>query len=221
MLEMRNKILFLISIICLISCTTESDQTVKTIIIERSNFSDFKKYEEYITSSENGLSPSKSFSGIKYSIQYAPNQYVAIRSIDLDSINPAEFEKKCIEMEAIEQYVFTMELEESKEDILNYKLESKQEYESRINYLAFGFQNNIYLVAGKDTLNCELYHFERTYGLSSKCTLMLGFKNIQNNDKNFKCDRQIIINDNVFKGGIIKLKINKDDLKNIPVITIK
>ncbi|MCK5856729.1 MAG: hypothetical protein KAG64_04520 [Bacteroidales bacterium] len=164
------------------------------------------------------VSASKLIGNIKYGVQYTPYQYHASKSILSDTSIILDIIE---ENPGLQQFILKFELDELETDILKYNVASHQEYESRISYLAFDFQNRIKLIEGSDSLSCKMYHFERTYGLSTSCTILLGFESIYDDKSAYASDKQIIINDNVFGGGIIKLKIRKENLNNIPVIKIK
>lgn len=179
------------------------------------NFSCSKKelhssdYIKFVEDESNGLRVSKNIGGVDYMVQYKPIEYILLK----ENNNNVDIKKRKEDLEGMQYYTLSYSLVKNNKDILKFNLTSQDEYYERVNYFSFGLQNDIYLVEGKDTLDCKLFNYVRSYGLSPKADFVLAFsKNTQAQIN----DKLIVIEDKIFGGGIIKLKIAKEDIKNIP-----
>ena len=95
-------------------------------------------------------------------------------------------------------------------DILAKGVNDKSIYTQRLNYLSYDFQNNISLVTETDSVNCGLYHFVQTYGITPYIDMVVGFAAEQ-----IATSQTLVIDDRVFGNGIIKFYIDKQDINNI------
>ena len=98
--------------------------------------------------------------------------------------------------------------------LLKYDLHSRKEYEDRVNYFAFGMQNDIRLVQGGDTLPCQLFHFERVYDVAPYATFLLAFPL----GKDYSSDKTLVLFDHGFNKGILKFFFDGRDIKNVPQV---
>lgn len=86
-------------------------------------------------------------------------------------------------------------------DIL--KLPSNFSFEESVMYFTSFFAENIKLIIDNDTLKCQMYHYERNYGVSPYQSIQLGFpyeKDWQNKK------HKIVIIDEYFGIGLINLE---------------
>ena len=165
-------------------------------------------YLQYIEDNNNGLNIYKTMGDVRYTLQYKPLEYIIIKE------NAVDIKKRTTELEGMQYYTLSYSLENSKEDILQHGLNDKTEYYERVNYLSFGLQNDIYLENGNDKLQCILFNYVRSYGLTAIADFVLAFEK----NKSTISERTLVIEDKVFGGGIIKLKIEKNDIENIPLL---
>jgi hypothetical protein len=108
-----------------------------------------------------------------------------------------------------------------KSELLKAGISSLEEYNQRILYCSFQMQNDLKLLDGRDTLNCELFHFERVYNLAPYATFSLGFPlgKMECNGKQIN-DKTLIYDDKMFGVGRINLTIKGKDIENIPHLLI-
>lgn len=86
-------------------------------------------------------------------------------------------------------------------DIL--KLPSTLSFEKSVMYFTSFFADNIKLIIDSDTAKCQLYHYERNFGVAPYQSIQLGFPY----DKEWKSkSHRIEIIDEYFGLGLIKLK---------------
>jgi hypothetical protein len=73
----------------------------------------------------------------------------------------------------------------------------------------------MYLLYGKDTLYANSYWFENSQGLTPHETIIAGFR-LPGSETIPKEDLHFSFYDQVFKNGILKTVISKEDLSAIP-----
>ncbi len=94
------------------------------------------------------------------------------------------------------------ETEDSQSQIFK-ELHSRETIGKSINYLSHEIANDLVLIAGSDTLNCAMAHWERTYNIRKDLTLSVAFHK-ETKEKPTK----LIWNDNLFEGIPLKFKLN-------------
>lgn len=152
----------------------------------------------------------KEMDGLVFRMQYCPVEYMLMndqRSVDVLSKDLEQRKKEDENM-----LFFKLRLSSNTNDVLGYRATSDQEYSDRGQYFSFGFEEDIVLVTGADTLSpCE-YHFERTYGISPNADFILAF----HTDSPVRDDFQVIIDDKIYNTGLLKFTYNYKDIHNIP-----
>ena len=145
--------------------------------------------------------------------------YVVLKDFsDTAQLNSEVFKQHQKEYQNMEYFTFRIESLKEKEELLKVGLKSESDYYSRIEYFSFKAQNDFKLIRGTDTLNCNLYHYERVYGLAPYATMLLGFPAQEN--KNTKQDMYLLFEDKTFKNGHIYLNIKQQDLASIPTLQL-
>jgi hypothetical protein len=169
------------------------------------------EYMTYMEQEKNGLKVSKTIGDICYSVQYKTPEYVLLKE---NTASLSALKKK--DIEEMQYYTLQYSLTDKSKDILKAHLQNNDDYLERSNYFSFGLQEDIYLVDGKDTLPCKLFNYVNSYGLSPKADFVLAF---DGKPKKEVQDKLLVIEDNVYGGGIIKLKIEKENIQQIPELT--
>jgi hypothetical protein len=163
---------------------------------------------KFVEDKNNGLKVSKNIGEIDYTLQYKPIDYILLKEN-----NNSDIKERKESLDGMQYYTLTYSLVKNNKDILKDNLTSSEEYYERVNYFSFGLQKDIYLIDGNDTLDCKLFNYVRSYGLSPGADFVLAFnKNLQPQIT----DKLMVIEDKIFGGGIIKIKIAKEDIENIP-----
>ena len=166
-------------------------------------------YMKYIEDENNGLKIKKQIGSIEYAALYKPLDYVLLKEHVNDNVIKQQ------EGDGLQYFSLHYSVKNSNADILKVNLASSQEYYERENYFSFGLQNDLCLVEGKDTLHCQLFNYVHSYGLSPAADFVLAF----DKKKGEQEDETLVIDDKTFGGGIIKMKIDKNDIENIPELT--
>ncbi|MBA3971200.1 MAG: hypothetical protein H0X46_03500 [Bacteroidetes bacterium] len=168
-----------------------------------------KEYVSYIEDESNGLKVSKNIGDIHYSIQYKTTDYIIVK----EKKNSIDKQNRQEKLDGMQYYTVSYSLVGSNQDIMRKDLGGDGEYYERVNYFSFGFQNDIYLVEGNDTLECKLYNYVRSFGLSPRADFVIAFDKKQKKEIE---DKLVVLEDKVFGGGIIKLKITKKNIESLP-----
>jgi hypothetical protein len=171
-------------------------------------------YMEFVKDNSHDLAQSKEIGDFVYTVRFLPAEYLVLRELGNDTINKQEFDKKTKEMNELQYFNFMIQNKAFNQELLRFQLTGENEYYSRIEYFSFKMQDDIKLVDGKDTLSCELFHFERTYDIAPYLTFNVAFKNTNNKTggKTFSFD------DMIFKNGKINITFDKTIFTNIPKI---
>ncbi len=173
----------------------------------------------WVEDQENGLLQQKTIDDLSFSALYKPAQYMSIvelhkMKVDIDS---GKFEQVQQSYKGMEYFTYKISTDKTNDELLKYKTSSSDEYYQRLEYYSFKAQNDFYLIAGKDSLPCKLFHFERTFGLTPVLTFVLGFQG----ERKPAQDLTLVYNDKIFSNGLIKLNFGLESLSSIPAVTIK
>lgn len=172
-----------------------------------------REYVAWVQNLDNGLHSEKTIDEINFSIQYKPYNYIICMEERSDSISSKLVASKVSELNGLDYYDLKIKLINSEGELLKHDLSSSSEYQKRVEYFAFGLEKDIRLVNGKDSIRCSMFHFERSYEAAPYCTILLGFKSLENN-KNAQLT--LVLEDKIFSKGIIKFTFNKSNFERIP-----
>src|SRR5438105_2151917 len=91
--------------------------------------------------------------------------------INIEELNN-KLNNTCTYYSEMTYFNLKIELTNGQGEILKYNLASPQQYDSRIKYISFGMQNDIFIVQNSDTLRPGLYQFERIFEVAPIATVM-------------------------------------------------
>lgn len=171
-------------------------------------------YLNWVNQSDNGLIVEQKTGDNLVRIQYKPTAYMALLSLTGEQINKENYEKAQANFESLEHY--TLQL---KKPITSTEVNNTNEpinNNERINYYAFEFTDDVQLIMGQDTLSPQLFHFERTFGLSPFLTFSLAFDLDGKPEK----DRRFSIYDRKKMQQPIELIIPESNIKATPKLKL-
>lgn len=171
------------------------------------------EFISWTVNEENGLAKMKKINDIDFKIAYLTAPQLAYMELKGRPYSKEEFEQTLQNYTSMTYFNFRVELNGGSGELLKYQLHSAQQYDQRINYMAFGMEKDICLVQGTDTLNPGMYHFERIYDVAPYATVMLAFDN-----KKFDKTKafSVIYNDRLFNKGYIKYMYKSNQLIDLP-----
>ncbi len=174
------------------------------------------EYTSWCENSENGLVANKVIGEFEYTAFYKHANYIALKEYSSPAgINADSLQKKINDLGDMEYFNFRIRSLTESTELLKVNLADEGEYFNRIEYFSFKMQDDFQLVEGTDTLKCQLYHFERVYGLSNSATVILGFEK-----RKHKGSLSLYFNDKVFNNGNIILNISKNSINNTPKLNL-
>lgn len=180
------------------------------------------EYMRWVEDKENGLKVEKKIGEMTYMAQYKPYDYLSVLELKNETIDDKRLKEKIKNYEGMQYFTFRITAEDQQQELLRKNIASDQEYYSRIEYFSFNMQKDFKLIDGKDTLDCELYHYERVYGLAPYATFVLGFPLTKDEEKNNRShrDKTIGYTDHVFGSGNIYMTIKGEDLSRVPELKL-
>ena len=173
--------------------------------------------KEFVVNMDNGLLKSKVIGEVTYSVKYKPVDYIISQELKGSSIDMNSYKQKYSELSGMQYFDLRVEIDKQNGELLKYGLNTVDEYERRVKYLAFDINTDIQLIDGEDTLQCVMNHFERVYDIVPYATILLGFKD---NGKSQLKEKTIVFHDKLFGKGIIKFTFLPSDLQNIPHLEV-
>jgi hypothetical protein len=143
------------------------------------NISDYMNYY----SKEKSFEAKLNVDSCELQARVVPKEFISIAEIGSSAVNlPASYLDSVIEMTENFTYVFfDYKNKFALVDALMWNCGDSIDIDSRINYLNQDFQKSVFLVSGQDTINCAITQLERTYKLTDRTRILLGFSYDFNN----------------------------------------
>lgn len=212
-------ILILLNLFFLVACKqgNESDLVSDGLIevpVAKANIISFTSPQElvtYVAAPENGYYKEKEIDNIKYSALLKPIDFIkANEALKSDGI-------KVSDDDDLQYFDFRVTVKDFSMEFLKFDLSSPDEYAQRVEYCAFKMQKDIYLIDGKDTLQCEMFHFERAYDLVPYGHFILAF--VPSKNKTMISPKTLVYHDQLFNKGLIKFTFTTNNLINVPKLS--
>ena len=173
------------------------------LLLSCSNKLSVEDYIEKVTSLENGYYKRKEVGPYKVEIQYTPVEYLAIKK-EKGKPTEATLTKMQTDLAKTVQLNFRLGVKDQTTDLLEFGIRNMKEYEARMKYFSFEFQNDIYLEQEGKKIPCTMFHFERIYKLKSNRSFTIGFDEVNPNEP-FK----VVIDADVLKTGPFKIDFSE------------
>lgn len=185
-------------------------------------FSDPGEYIGWVENKENGICAVKKVGAYDFELQYKPHDYIILKD-NPDSVFTGDEMKKAVsEIQDMQYFTFRIS-NDKKGDLLNNEATEMSEFSSRLSYFSSIMQNDIHLIEGGDTLNCLLFHFERSYGIDPRSTFIVGFpykakEGIQVGEP--ARDKIFLFDDHELGTGPVMIALKAEDLASIPKLNL-
>lgn len=192
--------------------------TILFVSCDTGNSLNREDYISWIENTNNHLTKVVIDGGVKYTVTYCPKDYMIAKEFK-GTVSDEVYSRRINDLEGFEYFKLRISREDNKGEVLLYGLGSQTEYNNRVDYLSYGFEENLILVKNnnKDTLLPALFHFERTYGVVNYLDFLISFRE----DTAYANDKiQFVIDDVVFGNGIIAYDFNRKDLIDSPKFKI-
>lgn len=170
-----------------------------------------EKLIAFVDNKENGFIRIKTIKEITYSSVLKPTDYLLAQQI----IKEGNTALKKEDFEDLQYFDLRINVDGFNQEFIKYNLDSNGEYQERVNYCAFGMQEDIKLIDGKDTLNCVLYHYERSFDVVPYGHFTLGFEAKKSKTISTKT---LLFNDRLFNNGLIQFTYLPELLVKEPML---
>jgi hypothetical protein len=221
-MRLLKQILFFTGLVFLVGCSPDGTTDATEILSSNSGSSGKNKsasekltpvnYMTWVENKENGLKVEKTISDVTYTLQYKPLEYVALLDLKKEQVSKPELEKKMDEYNSMQYFTFQISAD-TQQELLKKDVKGADDYNNRINYFSFEMQKDLKLIEGTDTLNCELFHFERVYGVAPYARFVLGFAATKTTT-----DKTLFYDEKIFGSGKIYLTIQAKNNNQLPVV---
>jgi hypothetical protein len=172
-------------------------------------------YIKWVTSYENGFHQKKEQGGYTFDVQYKPAIYRALFETEtlMDKKQLAHFLKED-SLDKMQYYDLRIGVKGGETDILKWDTPDEQVYYQKLYYFSYEFAKDIYIEHNGKKLECQLFHFERSYDLTALRTFVLGFERPLGEDKGYV----LVIASEVLNIGIVKIPF---ELKKLPELKLQ
>ena len=165
----------------------------------------------YAQDEKNGLKKTVSFDNVTYTVQYKPAGYIA----DMERLSPADRLTRMGQLKGTAWFNITFKIEGYNQSPLRYQVTGIEEYTRRQDYYLNEAAKDMYMLYGNDTLYVNSYWFENNQNLLPYETMVVGFS-LPDKEEQPEEDLRFSFHDKVYKNGIIKVIIRKEDLEQVP-----
>ena len=169
-------------------------------------------YVSWVRNSANGLKVERKIDPYTIAVQYKPQDYMALQEIRGTGMTAVEYDTIEKSYEGAEYYDLGISVTGSNKDFMMYNIKSPNEYFTKEQYMTFQLQKHLTLVAGRDTLPCKIFHFERNYNSSPTSHFSIGFDEPKEKDAN----RLIIYDDEILGLNQVILEIQGKNIAKVP-----
>lgn len=178
------------------------------------------EYINWIKNTRHGLTASGIQNHITYSALFTPIEFVALQQITPENISKDLFDEVKKSLEGVQYFTLSL-MTPSGEDIVSYKTFSEKQKEERYQYYSYQFQHDLKLVDGNDTLQCVMFHHERTFGVIPYTNFLLGFPLTGGLEENVVNNKTLLVNDKNTGVKPVALAITATALNQIPKLIVK
>jgi hypothetical protein len=183
-----------------------SEEMSKLASFDLTSENDQATLRDWIAGDENGLKITRSINSFDFVAQLIPPQLSLIEnneSGELDATMVAEVLKEYQQSTIVQLKISNKYFQD---EMLKYNLPAEEQYSMRVQYFSFGLKQDIVLVCGEDTLQCQQSHWERAYDATPRMIFNLVFDRCEWKDSQ---TMTLIYNDMVFGNGPIKFRFGK------------
>ncbi len=165
-------------------------------------------YVQWVETKENGLKVYLQDEPYMYELQYQPVEYLAVKQSGSLHITTATLKDGVQSREGLIYFTFKMWNKQGKGILSDKALE----IENKSSYLLSGLQNDMVLLAGTDSLHCEILLFESANNLIPYDQCVLAFEK----PKTEKEDLVFLFRTDKYREGWVRMTVKREDIKKMP-----
>ena len=168
-----------------------------------------EEYQTFFKNSKQKLQKTQKIDDKSYSIQFLPNDYVAIMQVEESDSAKNLVENKINEMKGM--YFFTLRIDNVKDNtpVLKSGINDMSVYKDRIDFVSFKMQKDLTLIANNKNYPCVLYSFERTFDMTRYIDFSIAFDIGKDPIPN---EITVKLNANYWDAGILNFHFTQKDL---------
>ena len=170
----------------------------------------------FVENEKNGLVQFREVEDLELKVQYKPIDYQVVIEKRKEILSSDEVNAVRKELDGLLYFNFSFRLKNGESTLKKLASGAESKYGGLIRYISVHMQDDFKLVAGEDTLNCVLYHFERNYGMLPFETVSIAFEALQDEET----DLQLIYDDRIFNIGRQQFTIKEESLYNLPSLKL-
>jgi len=153
-----------------------------------------------------------------YSIRYLPDDYYLAKEFVSGNVLETQKEQDENELPSHISFICKISTIDGSTSPIRYNVTSNEEYSYNLQYCSFNIAEDFVLVVGNDTMSCVNALCMREYSVKPYNTIILSFENITGKHFDLKKDMTVVYEDYLWGNGIIKFKIDKENLNQIPLL---
>ncbi len=198
----KNNIILIILLVTA-SCTEKSSMRLP-------------EYRQFIEQPENGFRKEVAAGELVYSFQYKPDRYIAAAE-NVWQPDSAQLQSRQRQLKRTVWFNISVRAKDGNADPLRVNASGLEEYNSRLTYFLSVAERNIRLYYGEEEVPQIGYSFENNYGLAPADVMVVGFSIP---DEQPVRPLTIEYYDDLFRNGIVKMKVSREDLDRAQKINI-
>lgn len=195
----KNLILSISTVLIFVSCSQKAFDTKEELVA-------------YIMNVENGYTQRKSINGVDFSITYRPTDLLVQQEISSET---SERQVDSLRNKYGKYMYFNLSLSKNNQEVLNSVSNSRADFSTMVNQLAFGMGDKIHLVSKRrDTIELADYVYPRLFGIGSSTSMLFVYPR---NNKLLKDDvLNFSIEEIGLRTGEVRFKMLTESIKNEP-----
>lgn len=171
-------------------------------------------YLHWVEDPAHGLRQSKTLGPLVFTIQYQPAPYRACQlALRKGASGPPILGRDS--MPALQQIQLRISSADGHTPVLRVGHPSREHYQQRLRYLAFGLEKRLFLLEGQDTLPCNLFHLERAYDLAPFVQGIARFEAERHPDQ----DKTFLLLDDQLGLGPVQMRLSYHSLSTLPTLS--
>lgn len=169
-------------------------------------------YVAWVKDYDNGLHQQRAVGEYVFDTQFKPIAYMMLKQNQGKLPTAQALEEYKTEAEGEVYFDLKLGPKSGNVDLLRFNAASQDEYQQRVYYFSFKFQESIYLEQDGKKIPCSAYHFERAYNLKNNRSFLLGFSNVD-----IAKPASLVIDSDLLKTGPVKFNFDWKELPSLRV----
>jgi hypothetical protein len=178
------------------------------------------QYVNWVNEQEvNSLTKTREIGEINFQLKHLPIEFMISNELRKKDVSQTEIDSLLPQYSGMEYYELRISVDDFYDETAKYGVTDMVMYQQRIAYMSFTMQNDLTVeLSGGKEVPCQLFHFERTYGVAPYATFLFGFSK-EAMGEGIE-ERTVVLNDNLFNKGLVKFYWHSTELENVPQIQV-